>query len=326
MFATGKAAILLFLAIALLAHAEDAPVTLLGREHFYNAVGASVKVAWSANPTELSADAEIMLTMKITGTTNPDRVRRPDLASMPAFKAQFSSILKGNDAPAAPDAKVVTFTFRLRPRDANVQNIPDLPFAYYVPGDADLRTTYFDEIPLKVRPATPVALPALPMIERERFFAIPSEEALRRGYTPPPDGRHWSILFAFLGLATLTAAFTWRRRNPDGARLARLRQNRAVRTALDALDGAASSRDALATAARAFQTYLAQRFGLFTPATAPGEIEAALRGSNLSDDKVMAAVELYRNFDASRFGGQTAAVQPLIEQTRELILRWEGAK
>ena len=148
MCATGSRACFILL-VASSSFAADAPAIHQSHPNFSNAIaGPGFDVSWTATPLERSADGTVTLTIRFAGVANPERVRRPDLASRPPFKASFREIVNGPDAP--PDAMSVAFSYRLRPRDESVFVIPELKVAYYSPGSG-VSTKYLDEIALAIK-------------------------------------------------------------------------------------------------------------------------------------------------------------------------------
>ena len=316
MCATGSRALLLLL-VASSCFAADAPAIHQSHPNFSNAIaGPGFDVSWAAIPGELSSDGAIELTIRFVGVSNPDRVRRPDLASRPPFKANFREIANGPDAP--PDATFVTFVYRLRPRDESVRAIPELKVAYFSPGSG-VSTKYLDEIPLAIKLLATVPAAVRPLDAPERFFALPDPNRTAR----PPSWLEWIGLIAVLLAAPTAWIFAWRRLNPDGVRLAKLRRNRAVRAALDGLDRAGHSPEPVAAAVRVFHDYLAARFGAAAPSPTPGDVARALAEVQLPAGRIADAVKLVRDCDASRFAGESNRELFPIARVRGLILAWE---
>ncbi len=317
MCATGSRALLVLL-FATSGFAADAPAIHQSHPNFSNAIaGPGFDVSWTATPLELSTDGVITLTIRFVGVANPDRVRRPDLASRPPFKANFREILNGTDVP--PDAMSATFTYRLRPRNEAVRGIPELEVAYYRPGSG-VSTKYCDEIPLTIKPAANAPAAVRPLDAPERFFALPDPN---RATARQPAWFDWIGLIAILSVAPTVWIFIWRKRNPDGLRLAKLRRNRAVRAALDGLDRAGRSPEPVAAAVRVFHVYLAARFGAAAPSPTPGDIARAMAEVELPAGRIAEAVQLVRDCDASRFAGEANPEAFSVPRVRRLILAWE---
>lgn len=319
MCAIGSRAALVVLLTATVCPAADAPAIHQATPNFSNAIaGPNFQVSWSANPLELAPDDLLILSIRFTGVTNPDRVRRPDLANHPAFKAAFREILDGRDVPPSEGETNVVFSYRLRLRDDAVKAIPELAVGYYSPGNDRVATRYLDEIPLTVKAnARPsLRIPDAP----DRFFALPDLAAS----SSPPSVLEWLGLVVTLVVAPAAWIVIWRRRHPDGVRLAILRRNRAVRTALDGLDRAERSPEPVAAALRVFHNYLVARYGAAVATPTPGDIAGALADVELPEERIAEAVQLVRDCDAWRFGG--GEVECSVSRVRSLILAWEEQK
>src|SRR5207248_4015484 len=264
--------------------------------HFYNAVGRAVTAEWSADRTEVPDGGELTATLTVRGATNPHRVRKPALRDLPAFKGRFE-VIDAPDPPAERGAKEVRFRYTLRPRSPAVDQIPDLEFGYFNPVSNKLQTTYAKKLPIRVLPAAVAAAPpAGPLEAPERFFRLADD------YRAPTEPGWASWLGLILAVPAVTAAWVlvWRRNNPGGVRLAKLRRNRAVARALDALARAGKSADPAANAAAAVRVYLVERWGMPPAAAVPGEVAAALAATELPADRAAVAVEFFRACDVAR--------------------------
>jgi hypothetical protein len=300
---------------------EDAPPFYQPTEHFYNALGRSVTVEWSADRTEVPVGGTIAVTLTVRGATNAHRVHKPNLRDLPSFKP--FEIVEMPDAPAAKGAKEVRFHYGLRPRSTDVTEIPELQFNYVnlaAPEGKQVRTTYAKKLPIRVTPAASGAsVAAARLVAPERFFHLRDEYA-----EPTEPGRlGWLGLVLLVPLATAIWVFSWRLLNPGGVRLAKLRRNRAVARALDALARATKSPDPAANAALAMRVYLIGRWGMPPAAAVPGEVAEALKATELPAERVSAAVEFFRKSDAARFANNRDHRGSLAEDAREMILAWE---
>lgn len=250
----------------------DAPAHLQATPHFYNAIGR-VRLSWNADKTTMNLGDDFTLTLVVSGATNPASLRRPNLRA----QAKFADRFEIRELPSPGEGR---FAWSLRPRAADVADVPSLEYASYVPGSPDgraMQTTFAKKLPLTVT--------AAPQLERPRA-SIP---------TPNRDGPtafHWLALAAGLLVLPAAVVLLWRWRNPDGPRLARLRQSRATRQALAALDAAPSHADPVAT------------------------VQATLRMLPESD----AVRELLAACDAARFAPGPADATPLVAHARRLVL------
>ena len=89
-------------------------------------------MSWSLDRTTVALDEEVVATLTVRNATNPRDVTRPDLKAVPKFNKLFTIIDRPDPRPAA-DAREVKFTYRLRPRDLAVKEVPSFAFHYYNP-------------------------------------------------------------------------------------------------------------------------------------------------------------------------------------------------
>ena len=291
-------------------------------EHFYGARGRSVTAEWSADRAEVPAGGDVVVTLTVRGAVNPAEVRRPGLRDLPKFRDRFEVI--DPDRPAEPGATEVRFRYILRPRSPAVTEVPELQFDYVnpaAPAGKQVRTTYAKKLPLRVLPPAPAAPPpTVPLEAPEPFFELADRYREATG----PGWAGWLGLVLAVPAGVVGWVLVWRAANPGGARLARLRRNRAVARALDALDRAAMAADPAAAAATAVRAYLVERWGMPPAAAVPAEVGAALATTALPADRAAAAAEFLRKCDAARFAPAGAGGRSPADDARQLILGWEG--
>jgi hypothetical protein len=289
----------------------DVPPFFQPPTDFYGAKGSHVTVTAAAEPTQVPANRAVLLTITVRGATNPTELKRPPLHDLPEFSRRFQ-------IEDVPGTNPVAFVYRLRPRTTEIDRIPRLRFAYYNPAAADGRqfpVTYTDAIPIRV-------LPPVTEAEPKSTWDVPAifrEPTINRGWAPAGPGWLAGLSAAVLALAAGYVAW-WRWRNPDGSRLARVRQTRAVRRVLARL-AAASEPDHVADAVH---DYLVERFGLTIPSAAPCDVEAALAKAGFDESKLATVVGLIRRCDAARFGAGDDTPSTLTTAGKALIHEWEG--
>jgi hypothetical protein len=304
------------------------------KENFYGALdssGKGVSAKWSA-PNKVSRDAEFVLTLTISGAANPHKLVRPDLRKFSEFTQRFQ-LLDNPDhtEPAAdPSATEVRFNYRLTARTVGKVKVPSLTYRYLrpqVPRDGDEKqrfpTTYANSISIDVkapdlkgvaaRPATPIEAP-------EEFFTLAADES--KAWSPGLFA--WLLPVSAVPLVVGGWLILWRVVFPDAARLAKLRRNRATRTALDRLKKARASADPAGAAAFAFRQYLTARFGVPPSAQTPTEVSAALRDLEQPSDRAADAEAFLRACDATRFDQSGDSGVSFTHQAEALITSWEG--
>lgn len=319
--------------LSLLAVAQDRPPTLDDfppfirlTENFYGALdsGKGVTVKWSA-PKSVPRDTEFTLTLIVSGAVNPHELVRPDLRKFEAFTRQFQFLDKPDhtEPAAAPSATEVRYNYRVLPRAADKVDVPPLDYVYYRPKAHEKEQFQ----PGRARSITisitaPAAKVATPPIEApEEFFTLAADE-------PPawsPGLFAWVLPVAAVPVVVGGWLLVWRVVFPDAARLAKLRRNRATRTALDRLKQAHSSVDPAGAAAFAFRQYLTARFGVPPSAQTPTEVAVALRTLDHPAERAIDAEAFLRACDATRFDLSSDNELSLVKQAELLVVVWEGA-
>jgi hypothetical protein len=278
---------------------------------FYGATGGHVTVAASAEPVRVPANRPILFTLTVHGATIPAELIRPPLRDLPEFAKRFEV----EDLPARSPG---VFEYHLRPRTTDTDRVPRVRFAYYNPAAAEGKqfpVTYTDAIPITVLPPVAETKPV--------SFAVPAifrEAGLDRDW-PIPAGPGWlaGLSLAVLGLGAGYVVW-WRWRNPDGVRLARIRQTRAVRRVTARLAAAAGPDDI----ADAVHAYLVERFGVPIPSAAPCDVDASLERIDFDEPKREAVVQLLRRCDAARFGNGDEVTATLADEAKRMVHGWEG--
>jgi hypothetical protein len=296
--------------------------------NFYGAAGAGVRVAWSLDRDTVALGEEIVATLTVTNVTNPRNVARPDLDKLPEYRARFTVTDQPDPQPAA-GANEVKFTYRLRPRDLAVEELPRLDFHYYnpaLPVGKDFPMTRTPKVGITVTPPKPKpAPPAVPLRAPEHLFAVATGATVLDGAPFAPCGWAWAAAGLAGPLAALAWYLAWRRVFPDAARLAKLRRSRAARRAADAIRRAGRAPDPPAAVAGAVLGYLRSRFPLPPGAVTPGEVGAALAELGLPAADCGAVADFLRDCDAARFSPAGDADASLAADAAALVTRLEAA-
>ncbi len=292
---------------------------------FYGAAGKGVKVEATAEPTVLSLDDTITLTLRVRNLENAPDVRRPDLGELDAFR-DFQ--VEDDPAPEAEPPGTRVFRYRLRPRAATVTAIPAVAFPYYDPSlpqppdrpDFPFRKARTEPIPIRVEKKAPKPLPVEPL-DVPAFAAAPA-------VATSPQVPHWVWWLAVV-LPPVTAVggcIVWTILNPAGARLARRRRSRAARTALKTLHalGRHPPADPAAVVA-AVAAYLAERHDLPGLFRTPADLARRLREAGADAATVAECEAFVREADAARFAPSPEGTgEALIADAERLIRRQEG--
>jgi hypothetical protein len=279
---------------------------------FYKARGNPVVVAWSVDRTSLREDETLTATLTVEGATNPQDVIRPDLSKLKPFADRFQV----ENAPGP------NFIYKLRPRNAEVNRLPTLEFWYDsgVKIGNPFKKTTAKGIELTVTPAPKTQPQATPLLEPDRLFRIESTPEVLAKPWFEVGIVSWIGLFLLGILASIGWYVLWRRMYPDGARLAKLRRNRAMRRAVNAIARA----DGAEAVAAAVMGYLRSRCPLSAGCETPSDVAAALTTAGIPE--AAAVAEFLRRCDEARFAPTSDNAVSLADEARELLARLEAAE
>lgn len=280
---------------------------------YYKARGPAVKAKWSVDRTSLREDESLTATLTITGASNPDEIVRPDIAKIRAFADRFQIEGVSGTSPV--------FVYKLRPRNAQVNRLPSLDFFYdsgVKVGDPfkNARAAGFD---LVITPVEKPAAQPTPLIAPERLFKLETGSRVLEREPFVAGWFSWVALFLLGILAASVWYALWRRAYPDGARLAKLRRNRAMRRAMDALARA----DSPERVASAVVGYVRSRCPLPAGCETPSDVRAALHAAGITGAD--AAESFLRRCDAARFAPSSDNAMSLAAEARALLATLEAA-
>jgi BatD DUF11 like domain len=321
-----------------LTRADDSEIEppAVGRpENFSGAIG-SFQLTMRAQPTQVQVEDPIVLTVRIVGTGDVQRLERPNLRRLPRFTQHFQ--IENLADRYLPSEKAREFDYRLRARSAEVHEIPPLPFVYFKPGVVPdykgYQTTYTAAIPLTVRPraeldpnevqgtdsttAAPASLyqwaAAGEVLQRTHHWMLPGPALLVSLVLLPP-------------ILSLAWWAVWRRLYPDAARLAQQRRSRAARRALAVLSSLHRiDADRKPLQAEVVVTdYLRRRFDLRVAEPTPSEIEAHLRQAGIPASLSRDVAGYVETCHAARFAPNVSTEAPDWSASgRRLILSLEA--
>jgi hypothetical protein len=342
----------LALALLIVTPGADGPGSqtppVIGRPaDFSGAVGGPFEVEQTAEPTSLTVEGPLTLTIRITGPGNLRDLPRPPLAKLDAYRQFAVDNLDDRFVESNPPRR--EFCYRLRPRTADVQQVPRLKFVYFnpriIPPARCFQTTYADPVALTVKPRTPPAeVPAeVPewMLDQvswdEVFWSDPTafERWLRRAFDwsgiPFEPGSWRRTVYRPLAVAAALLPplvcyvwfMFWRRANPDEALRANIYRSRAGATALRLLRSATD--DPARRVADALTGYLHARAGLPSTATTSADVADFLRRNECPRLLARPLVDLLRRCDRDRFAPGPSHGPALADEAERLILEWEAA-
>jgi hypothetical protein len=321
---------------------DDAPperpgIPVVGRptSDFYNAAGTSVKLKAEATPRKVAQNEWLTLTLTITNLLNAADVEKPSLKALPEFAGFQIDDAKHLDPPldaGKRDQRI--FVYKLRPASTTIETIPEIAFHYYDPRRLVLPNRPQDKFPkvlsnaVPIHVTPPVAPPPAPATPLDvPAFALnlaTGDKAL----SPSRSFFHGATWLPILFIAPLLAVgwvMLWKKIYPDSARLAQLRRNRSVRTALTALTAARrTGHDIAGQAADIMGRYLHERFDLPWHARTPAEIAGHLQSLGSTQQQVDLAISFFKDCDAARFAPTDAELPGLIDTAEQLIIALEA--
>jgi hypothetical protein len=329
----------------LLTHPAAEPPVVGRPPEWSGAIGGPFVVTATAEPTALTAEEPLTLTVRIAvapggSAGNLRALARPPLAKQEAFKPfAVEDVDDGfSDTPLRRE-----FRYRLRPRTADVKEIPRVKLVYFnplLPPGRDYQTTYSGEVPLTVKPravaATAGEVPEWIIHEwetRDEFRLSPTEQWRNDvfellGLDPYPERRSRSgrliAATALAGPLLICGVWyaVWHHRHPDAAQLARRRRSRAAAAALRDLRKARA--DDAGSVRAVVCAFLRARAGLPATASTLAEVGRFLRDSGYPTGRVAAVEELLRWCDRARFSPGHEIPTHLSTDAERLILELEA--
>ncbi len=288
---------------------------------FYGAVGTGVTAAWTVDPARVELGTDIELTLTVANAENPAELLRPNLADRPEWKAIFGAFRD------SPDSTPGAFRYRLKPRNAGAFELPIPKYRFYnprLPEGRRFQTAFAAAPNITVIPAVVVPAPSakIPIDAPDRFLGDPP---LSSAASASPPIWYWWVLLAIGATVPPAGIALWRWRNPDAAKLARIRRARSVRIALDALRKAERSVEPASSVSKIALRYLVERHRMPASAHTPREVSDALRKEGWLPETLGEVESILARCDAIRFGAGIDSGLSLVEMTRRWIERWEGA-
>jgi hypothetical protein len=286
---------------------DEIPVVGRPAELPFSDASGDFCVKAEAEPTVLQAEDPLTLTVRVTAVglvRHPPR--RIDLRQVPAFTNSFFIEDPEDGGARHPDNRTWEFVYLLKPRSADVTEVPSCPFVFYNPAIVNpsrrFQTLFTDPIPLQVQPRTAFQTPLAAPEEAYTLAPVRAVLGQQSPWAPPgPLGLAGLLLAPPLGCAAWY--LVWRRLYPDAARAARQRRSRAAKLALKALRFAPrgpADRSAVATAS-IVADYLHQRLDLAVREPTPIETATYLRRVGLPPALAEQGERFFQGCDAARF-------------------------
>ena len=199
----------------------------------FNGVIGDFSMNVTAGPTNLTAGDPVTVRVQISGRGTFDTVKLPDQSGWGDFK-QFPPTAKFTPADQLSLSGTKEFEEIVTPQNAGVHELPPFAFSFFNPDDGQYHTLTQPAMPLIVRPAGAVPLPAMaknaaPENQTPQDI-LPIKEKLGTlaPATEPLVTRPLFLVTQSVPVLAFIAAFIWRKRADNLANNPRLRRQRAV--------------------------------------------------------------------------------------------------
>jgi cytochrome c-type biogenesis protein CcmH/NrfG len=306
---------------------------------FSGGVG-SFKIAATAQPTKVHVGDPITLSVRVTGTGNLEEIGPPNLAVQEKWGNDFK--IYEDAAPGRFEDKTKVFSISVRPKNAQVTELPSIRLSYFNPKLKKYEDTYSDRIPLEV--AETSRLDTSTLVDASAAGATPREleeqsGGLAANHTDMDalvPQQAYEISMPVAALATVAPALAWCLVYIGHRRTVRLRDNPAWRRAHGAHGRAAQRLQSIASAtdcdvpdqvARAVGAYLADRLNLSTGELTPTEALHHAKSLGAPEPLAHQLSELLQHCDQARFAqrGDGRATAALISEARRLLDQMQQA-
>jgi hypothetical protein len=247
----------------LIAQPADFTIPLVGQPSpFYQLVSHQLKVFASVDRQELTPEDWLTFTIRLEGVLYPQLATVPDLNSLEGF----SGFQIETQPKVTSEANVCVFSYRLRPRSVEVQEIPEMTFHYFDPArdkpQVEARRKYglvrSPAIALTVKPV-PKTEPRSPELSFPPYLMAPPTGA--ELLSQPNDLILERMALILPPILMVAGCVFWYWRYPSFARQVKAKKNRAARIALNQLHKAEVQPDPLTFISAILRNYWADRLG-----------------------------------------------------------------
>ncbi len=318
-FSMGRLAILSHMQISAQAQVEPIevlPVPTKGRPADYTGAVGQYKIEASAKPTTVAVGDPITLTLSISGTSNLQQLPAPAVNKCSELNASFR-------VPSDPLAGEVVgeakqFAVSIRAKSDSVKEIPAIPFTYFDPAQEKFVTVKSEPIPLKVSPASKLALSQIVDATGQRAPVAnrltESTGGILANYTDMDEVLSQQafepgvVTWLLLALPPISFVVSWtvqRRSERLRTDVGFARKRRARRDAISKLRHAeaASTGEAAAAAASAIGQYVADRCNVPTGGMTRSAVLEQLRTRGASADIVDQVDGLLEECESIHYAG-----------------------
>jgi len=194
-----------------------------GRPALFSGIVGNVTVEARAVPTTLVVESPLTYTVRLAGPRTLEDLAPPVLSKIPGFEAKWAS--RFLRARWLPKESAREFDYELRPRTADVKEIPPFPFVFFKPGVAPpergYQTRFARAIPIRTMPVAPLAIEAVephqePGTRADLHLQLDLDASLLERVQAPWTPPLWLLLFALLSPPAL-CWYRLRRQTPARA-------------------------------------------------------------------------------------------------------------
>jgi len=302
------------------------PLPAEGRPGGFNGPVGRFSVSTEISETRAYVDDPLRLTITVRGDGLLDRVQRPLLSANPVFveRFRFKDSLESGDVARHS----VTFEQVIRPRTADVGEVPPVEFAYFDSDTGEYRVARSDPIPIQVLPASAQSIEtfgdvldsnaATELTRRPGglYTNVTSYAALRDQI--PRLAVLWVLVVPPAAYGILLALHRRRRRLRDDVALARASAAwRRWSKHLATLRHAARDDDGafFDNLARTVSGYLSDKLNLGQGELTAGDVRTLVEEQRIPEDTGAQAIGILERCDAARFAPQ----QLSIDERRALL-------
>jgi tetratricopeptide (TPR) repeat protein len=309
------------------------PIPKAGQPADYRGAVGQYQIATDATPTHVKSGDPINLVIGVSGTGPMELVQAPPLAELPELTAEFKVPNEPLPGFVKGDRKV--FSTTIRPRKADVAEIPSIPFSYFDPAAKKFVTVHSKPVSIDVEQAETLTLDAA---QHDSATAGANPNAQRAGASTK------DALQNYTGADVLVLETRWRLNSsvlvtllalpPITVLLLALSRTRNVLAAFSGLIGSAVDRAQRAVAdardshevAVAIRKFVARQCGLNEKSCDDEQIVGAIRATGYRNLAVRCEqlLSLCASGSASLLFDSSSALEALKTMATQWLADWES--
>jgi tetratricopeptide (TPR) repeat protein len=300
------------------AQAGDETIPLTNRPANFSGAAGVYRLQVEADPKEIQVEDPITLKVRIISLEPGPRPNPPVREKLHLFPANiendfFVEPIPEEDRFIAKE-NAWEFVWRLAPKRQNVKRIPALEFVYYhTAGATGFKAADGSRtIPIEVKPRRATLLTAPPEALAKFEHIVEGDTVLASEATPDSA---WAGL-ALPPAVCLAGFVLWRRLFPEATERLRRRRSRALKKALNQLNGARA-----AEVRQVVVEYLRLNSPLTQGEPTPPDVEMALLQRGASAATAASAAELFQRCDEAQFSASPRWQAPHLRETAARVLQ-----